>query len=74
MEGIELQKLELDLAIDGEEWDKADRLLKLIRLGRESPPGMTPPPANRTKPRRLHPRRGFCLCLHRRAKALHWPK
>jgi hypothetical protein len=35
-EGIELQKLELELAIDGEEWRKAERLLKLIRQGTEA--------------------------------------
>jgi hypothetical protein len=37
-EGIELQKLGLDLAIDGEEWDKAERLLRLIRQGVEGLP------------------------------------
>ena len=40
-EGIELQKLELDIAIDGEEWSKAERLLKVIRQGREALPEPT---------------------------------
>jgi len=44
-EGLDLQKLKLELAIEAEEWDKSERLLKLIRQGMEWPRGLTARPA-----------------------------